>query len=212
MSDHKLRDDLKNKMNEMYKNYRKGEEQAESADVEPPAATEEVPVESYARELTNPSHEELVQKLNEAEQKTNQYWERILRLQADAENADRRTKRDVESAHKFALEKFVAELLPIIDSLELALTSVPANMQAAAESVTSGVQLTLKMFYAAMEKFGVKQVNPLSEPFDPDHQQAISVQVDPNVKPGTVISVLQKGYTLNDRLIRPALVVVSKAE
>lgn len=162
--------------------------------------------------LSHPSYQELMQKLDEADQKANQHWERVLRLQAENENMQRRLERDVASAHKYALEKFVGELVPIIDSLELCITSVPAAMRDAAEPIVDGVKLTLKMFYAAMEKFGVKQVNPVSEPFDPAFQQAISMQVDPAVKPGTVISVLQKGYTLNNRLVRPALVVVAKAE
>ena len=160
--------------------------------------------------LEHPSYQELLKKLDETEQKCNDYWERILRMQADAENAARRQERDVANAHKYALDKFVFELLPIIDSLELCITSVPADMQKSADSVIEGVKMTLKMFYNAMEKFGVKQVNPVSEPFDPEFSQAISMQVDPSVKAGTVISVLQKGYTLNNRLVRPALVVVSK--
>lgn len=162
--------------------------------------------------LTHPSYEELMQKLDEAEQKADQNWERVLRMQADSENAMRRAEREVASAHKYALEKFVAELLPIVDSLELCEASVPKEMRASCQSVLEGVNLTLKMFYSAMEKFGIKQVDPVSEPFDPEFQQAISMQVDRSVEPGTVISVLQKGYTLNNRLIRPALVVVSKAE
>jgi len=160
--------------------------------------------------LTHPSHQELLQKLDEAENTANQHWERILRMQAENENALRRAERDVASAHKYALEKFVSELLPIIDSLELCLTSVPKEMQAQAASVLEGVKLTLKMFYAAMEKFGVKQVNPVGDPFNPEFEQAISMQEHPSAKPGTVLSVLQKGYTLNNRLIRPALVVVAK--
>jgi molecular chaperone GrpE len=162
--------------------------------------------------LTLPSHEELLQKLDEADAKVNQHWERILRMQAENENAMRRAERDVASAHKYALEKFVAELLPIVDSLELCIVNVPDDMKKKAHSVIEGVELTLKMFYSAMEKFGIKQVNPLSQPFDPEFEQAISMQVDATVKPGTVLSVLQKGYTLNNRLIRPALVVVAKAE
>lgn len=157
------------------------------------------------------AHEELMQKLGEAEQKANQYWERIMRMQAESDNAQRRMERDIANAHKFALDKFVAELIPIVDSLELCVTNVPAEMQQAANSVIEGVHLTLKMFYAAMEKFGIKQVNPVSESFDPEFQQAISTVEDPEVQPGTVVSVLQKGYTLNNRLIRPALVVVAKA-
>lgn len=162
--------------------------------------------------LSHPSYEELLQQLGEAEQKMNQYWERILRMQAENDNVLRRTERDVASAHKYALEKFALELLPIVDSLELALTSVPEDMKAQAASIIEGVNLTLKMFYQAMDKFAIKQVNPLSQPFNPEFEQAISMQVDPTVKPGTVVSVLQKGYTLNNRLLRPALVVVSKTE
>lgn len=153
--------------------------------------------------------DEKQQKLEEAEQKAAQYWERLLRMQAENENAMRRMERDVANAHKYALDKFVAELLPIIDSLELCISN---TSEESAASVIEGVNLTLKMFYAALEKFGVKQVNPVDQPFDPEHQQAISMQYDPAVKPGTVISVLQKGYTLNERLLRPALVIVSKAE
>jgi molecular chaperone GrpE len=162
--------------------------------------------------LTHPAYEELQQKLEETEQKVSQHWERILRMQADSENALRRAERDVTNAHKYALEKFAIELLPIIDSLELCISSVSPELQAAAGSVIEGVNLTLKMFYSALEKFEIKQVNPIGEVFDSEHQQAISLQYDPSVKPGTVISVLQKGYTLNSRLLRPALVVVSKAE
>lgn len=161
--------------------------------------------------LSHPSHQELLKQLDEAEQKANQYWERILRMQADAENAARRSERDVGNAHKYALEKFAGELLPIIDSLELCVTNADKDPKSAA-AIIEGVNLTLKMLYAALEKFGIKQINPVSEPFDPEFQQAISMQNDPKAKPGTVISVLQKGYTLNNRLLRPALVVIAKNE
>ena len=164
-----------------------------------------------AEDNENLSYEALLEKCSTAEQQAKEHWERILRMQAENENARRRAERDVESAHKFALEKFINELIPIIDSLELCVTKVPEGMQAAAESVIEGVHLTLKMFYAAMDKFGVKQVDPVEQPFDPEFQQAISMQVDKTVPAGTVLSVLQKGYTLNNRLIRPALVVVSKS-
>lgn len=162
--------------------------------------------------LEHPSYQALMKQLDEAELKANQHWERVLRMQAENENLLRRAERDIANAHKYALEKFIAELLPIVDSLELSVTKVPENLQDAAAPVVEGVNLTLKMFYSAMEKFGIQQVNPVSEAFDPEFQQAISMQYDPNVKPGTVLAVLQKGYTLNNRLLRPALVVVSKAE
>lgn len=172
----------------------------------------EADVQQTEQMLTELSHEELIQKLNEAEQKGNDYWERLLRMQAESENAARRAERDVSNAHKYALEKFVNDLLPIIDSLELSSTKVSGDMQKAAQPVIDGVELTLKMFYNTLEKFGVKQVNPVGEAFDPDTQQAISMQEDPAAKPGTVLSVLQKGYTLNNRLVRPALVVVAKGK
>jgi len=156
--------------------------------------------------LSHPSYEELMQQLTEAEQKVNQYWERILRMQAETDNAARRSERDVANAHKYALEKFALELLPIIDSLDLCVNNEAGN------SLIEGVNLTLKMFYAAMEKFGVQQVNPIDQAFDPEFQQAISMQYDPAVAAGKVLSVLQKGYTLNGRLLRPALVVVSKSK
>lgn len=162
--------------------------------------------------LDHPSYQELLKKLNEAEQKSSQYWERLLRMQAESDNVARRTERDIANAHKYALEKFINELLPIVDSLELSVTTVNEDLRRAAAPVIDGVNLTLKMFYAAMEKFGIKQINPINEAFDPEFQQAISVHFDPSVKPGTVVSVLQKGYTLNNRLIRPALVIVAKAE
>lgn len=161
--------------------------------------------------LEHPSYQELLQKLDEAEHKANQNWERVLRMQAESDNAARRAERDVASAHKYALEKFANELLPIVDSLELCLTSVPEGVAEPTKSVIEGVKLTLKMFYTAMDKFGIKQVNPVGELFEPEFQQAISMQEDKSVKPGTVLNVLQKGYTLNNRLLRPALVIVSSS-
>lgn len=156
--------------------------------------------------LEHPSYLELQSKLTEAEEKTTQYYERMLRMQAETENAQRRVQRDIENAHKYGLEKFATELLPIIDNLERALAIPDAKHN----SVLEGVNLTLQMFYSALEKFGITQVNPLTQPFNPDLHQAVSTQPDPDVQPNTVINVLQKGYLLNNRLIRPALVVVSK--
>lgn len=161
--------------------------------------------------LEHPSYEELMQKLNEAEQKADQNWERVLRMQAEAENAKRRAERELDNAYKYALEKFVNNLLPVVDSLELCLVSVPNEMQKAAGSVIEGVQMTLKLFLTELEKAGVKQVNPVNEAFNPETQQAIQTLASDTVAPGMVISVLQKGYTLNQRMVRPALVVVAKA-
>jgi len=160
--------------------------------------------------LEHPSYEEMLQQLNEAEEKANQNWDRALRVQAEMQNVERRASMDVEKAHKYALEKFSMELLPVIDGLEMAMNA-HANEDHQDGSLLDGVNMTHKMFKNALEKFGVVQVNPELQPFNPEHHQAVSTQVDPSVAPGTVLNVLQKGYLLNGRLIRPALVVVSKA-
>jgi len=157
--------------------------------------------------LDHPSYLELQSKLTEAEEKADHNWDRVLRIQADMDNMQRRVSRDIENAHKYGLEKFVLELLPIVDSLERA-TLLSSDQQ---HSVLEGVTLTLKMLYSAFEKFGIQQIDPLSSPFNPELHQAVSTDVDATVAPNTVLSVLQKGYLLNSRLIRPALVVVSKA-
>ncbi len=165
---------------------------------------------SDAELLEHPSYIELQKKLTEAETKANEHWERMLRMQAETDNASRRVERDIANAHKYALEKFALELLPIVDSLERA---IEAHMteETGTGSLLDGVNLTLKMFTTALEKFGIQQINPLGEAFNPEWHQAVSAQADPTAKPGTVLAVLQKGYLLNNRLIRPALVVVSTA-
>lgn len=159
--------------------------------------------------MLDPSNEESQPKLTEEEEKYNQLWDRLLRTQAEIGNLQRRAERDVSNAHKFALEKFVLELLPVIDSLERALAAHNED-DSSSGSLLDGVDITLKMLYAAFEKFDIQQVDPLSHAFNPELHQAVSTQLDPKAKPGTVLSVLQKGYLLNNRLIRPALVVVSK--
>jgi len=160
--------------------------------------------------LEHPSYLELQNKLTEAEAKANQYWDRMLRMQAETDNMKRRVERDIENAHKYGLEKFILELLPVIDSLERAIAHPTEEESGEGEGVLEGVKLTLKMLYNALSKFGIEQIDPLSQPFNPELHQAVSTHADPNVQSGTVLSVLQKGYLLNNRLIRPALVVVAK--
>jgi molecular chaperone GrpE len=155
------------------------------------------------------SYKELQQQLIEAEEKANKNWNDLLLKQAEMDNLRRRVERDVANAHKYALEKFILELLPIIDGLERAITA-HSNEESGAGSLLDGVNLTLKMFYAALEKGGVQQINPLDQLFNPELHQAVSTQADPAAKPGTVLSVLQLGYLLNSRLIRPALVIVAQ--
>jgi molecular chaperone GrpE len=156
----------------------------------------------------HPSFIELQTKLTQAEEKANQNWERLLRQQADTDNQQRRAERDIANAHKYALEKFIPELLPVIDSMERSLEI--SSAEHSVNAVLEGINLTLKMFYDVLKKADVVQIDPKGQPFNPDFHQAVSVQEGTNLKPGTVVNVLQKGYTLNNRLIRPALVVVSK--
>ncbi len=133
-----------------------------------------------------------------------------LRAQADAQNVKRRAEQDVEKARKFALERFTGELLPVVDNLERALEAASGD-DATVKPIHEGVELTLKSFLDVLKKFNVEMVAPEGEPFDPQLHQAMSMVENPDVEPNTVIAVMQKGYTLNGRLVRPAMVMVSKS-
>ena len=132
-----------------------------------------------------------------------------MRAQADAVNIQRRAEMDVEKARKFALERFASDLLPVVDNLERALEA--SGNSDAHDAVVEGVELTLKSLIDVLEKNGVTAVDPHGEPFDPQVAQAMSMVENPDVEPNTVIGVMQKGYLLKDRLLRPAMVMVSKA-
>jgi len=132
-----------------------------------------------------------------------------LRAQADAANVQRRAEQEIDKARKFALDRFVGELLPVVDNMERALSA--ATDSGAEASISEGLELTLKSFMDALKKTGVEIVDPQGEPFDPQLAQAMSMVENPDVEPNTVIAVMQKGYTLNGRLVRPAMVMVSKA-
>lgn len=136
--------------------------------------------------------------------------ENALRAQADAQNARRRAEQDVEKAHKFGLERMVNDLLPVVDNLERALSAIDASNEALAP-VAEGIQLTLKSFIDSLARHHVVAVDPQGAPFDPQLHQAVSAVPNPDVEPNTVLNVFQKGYTLHGRLVRPAMVVVSKA-
>ena len=131
----------------------------------------------------------------------------VLYAKAEGENIRRRAMEDLDKARKFALEKFSGELLAVKDSLEAALGVDNATL----ESYRDGVELTLKQLTSVFEKFHVSEINPVGEKFDPNKHQAIST-VESDAEPNTVINVLQKGYLLNDRVLRPALVMVAKAK
>jgi molecular chaperone GrpE len=152
--------------------------------------------------------DELQQELEEARAKSEDNWNKLLRTQAELENHRKRSRREIENAHKYAIEKFAAELLPVKDSLELGLTHT--GEQADAQKLHEGMALTLKMLSQVMEKFNIEEVNPQGQPFDPERHQAMTVQENAELEPNSVISVMQKGYVLNGRLLRPAMVIVSK--
>ncbi|WP_194441583.1 nucleotide exchange factor GrpE [Pseudoalteromonas simplex] len=147
--------------------------------------------------------------LEAAKQTINDQKDSVVRAAADVENMRRRAAQDVEKAHKFALEKFANELLPVIDNLERAIEfSDKENEQL--KPVLEGIEMTVKSFNDAVSKFGVEIVNPQGEQFNPEFHQAMSIQPSNDVAPNTVLAVMQKGYTLNGRLLRPAMVMVSK--
>ncbi|HVV68278.1 MAG TPA: nucleotide exchange factor GrpE [Gammaproteobacteria bacterium] len=176
----------------------------------------EIKAEAAALALEHPDYAELEAKLNEAEEKLNaansaleEHKNQLLRAHADLDNIRKRTEKDIANAHKYGLERLINELLPVIDSMERGLTLDVTENEFAAR-VNEGLQMTLKLFLDTLAKFGVKPVDPLNQPFNPELHQAISMQENPEAQPNTVLQVLQKGYLLNDRLIRPALVVVAK--
>lgn len=133
-----------------------------------------------------------------------------LRTLADAQNIRRRSEKDIENARKFALEKFAGELLGVVDNLERALDTADKDNEAV-KPLAEGVELTQKSLVDALAKFNVVQLDPVGEPFDPQFHQAMSMVENPDVEPNTVTVVMQKGYTINERLLRPAMVMVSKA-
>ena len=153
---------------------------------------------------------ELEQRLAEAEAKAEENWDKAVRAQAELENVRRRAQRDLENAHKYALEKFLNDLLPIQDSMEMGLVAA-RDESADVAKLREGSELILKMFADLMDKNGIEAIDPEGHPFDPEHHQAMTLLESPDHEPNTVVSVMQKGYKLNDRLVRPAMVVVSKA-
>lgn len=155
-------------------------------------------------------HTDLTALLEDARGKADAHWDQMVRTQAEMENLRKRSERDLANAHKFALERFASELLPVKDSLELGLAAFTAE-NADPEKLKEGVALTLQMLTTALDKAAINEVNPQDERFDPDFHQAMSMQERADVEPNTVVTVVQKGYTLNGRLIRPAMVIVSKA-
>ncbi|OBS10330.1 nucleotide exchange factor GrpE [Acidihalobacter prosperus] len=153
--------------------------------------------------------EALHRDLQEMKDKAQTHWDQFVRAQAELDNLRKRAERDLANAHKYALERFANELLPVKDSLELGMGA--ADGADAVASIREGMELTLRMFGQVLAKFGIEEVNPVGERFDPERHQAMTMQPSGEQPPNTVLGVMQKGYVLNDRLLRPAMVVVSKA-
>lgn len=161
-------------------------------------------------EAPQESVEDLKRQLAEATEKASTYWDSLLRQKAEVENLQKRASRDVENARKYALEKFVSELLAVKDSMELGLDAA-SKPETEVTAIQEGLELTLKMLNTTLDKFGIQEINPQDEKFDPQWHEAMAMQPIPNVEEGTVVLVHQKGYQLNDRLLRPARVIVAKA-
>ncbi len=155
-----------------------------------------------------PDHQELTGLLEDERAKADENWNKVMHLQAELENVRKRNARDLENAHKFALEKIALELLPVRDSMELGIQAASGE-QVDPEKLMEGAELTLKMLSSALEKFEIIAVDPGGEKFNPELHQAMSTQAVTDIPNNTVVTVVQKGYTLNGRLIRPALVIVS---
>jgi molecular chaperone GrpE len=162
-----------------------------------------------SEELGAGSVAQMEQRLGEATRKAEENWDRFVRAQAEIENVRRRAEKDLQNAHKFALERFAKELLAVVDSLELGLQAAGAN-EANADGLREGMELTLKQLSSVLERFDVKPIDPAGERFNPEFHQAMATETDNEVEPNTVVRVFQKGYLLHDRLLRPALVVVAQ--
>jgi molecular chaperone GrpE len=173
----------------------------------PPPGSPEQPIdpEAQAPEAeteTMPSPQDMIRKL---ELQAQEHYDAWLRAKAEADNIRKRAQADVANAHKYAVEGFATELLPVRDALEAALAAENTSI----EALRQGVELTLKQVNAAFDRFAVREINPAGEKFDPHRHQAMTT-VESEKAPNTVVHVLQKGYTLNDRILRPALVTVAK--
>jgi molecular chaperone GrpE len=156
------------------------------------------------------SIEDLQKQLKQAEKKAEENWDKAVRAQAEMENLKRRTQKDLENAHKYGLEKFSKELLSVIDSLELGIQASTSDNPEVV-SLREGSELTIKQFETVFAKFNIEALDPTGETFNPELHQAMTMQPSADVAPNTVLNVFQKGYNLNGRLIRPAMVVVSQA-
>jgi len=192
------------------------EETTDQADVQQDAIdTEEILVGEVVTEEEPVEAEEgavdLAAELEKANATANDNWGKLLLAKAEVENIRRRTQKDIEKAHRFSIEKFAKEMLPVVDSLEMGLAAANES-EAETTALKEGMELTYKQLISSLEKSGVVQVNPIGDAFNPDLHQAISMVPSPDHEPNSVMQVFQKGYTLNDRLLRPAMVIVAQSQ
>ena len=183
------------------------EENALATEAEEQAHLEDVlPVHADPADGEDSSIEEQLQK---AQLTIKEYWDQIMRMRAEIENNRKRAERDIENAHKYAIKNFAESLLPVIDSMEMGQSAAVAE-NATLDSIREGSELTMNMLNQVMERTGLQQFDPLGEKFDPEKHQAISMVEIADAESGSIIQVMQKGFQLNERLIRPAMVVVAK--
>ena len=166
--------------------------------------------EMSTEEVTDAALGEALKKLVDAEEVASRANDDLLRVQAEMQNLRRRSEQDIEKAHKYSQEKFSTELLSVMDNLERALAAAANHEDDTVKAIYEGVDLTLKSFTDCFNRFHIEAVDPMGEPFDPQLHQAMTIIENAEVEPNTVIEVMQKGYTLHGRVIRPAMVVVSK--
>ena len=179
-------------------------EDAELEDVVPHATDDEANAADG-----NEDEESLEVQLDKAQQTVKDYWDQMMRLRAEIENNRKRAERDIENAHKYATRGLLEDLLPVVDSMEMGQVAAMAE-NATLESIREGSEMTMNMFVQVLEKNGLQPVNPLGEKFDPEKHQAISMTEVEGAESNTVVEVMQKGFLLNDRVVRPAMVVVAK--
>jgi molecular chaperone GrpE len=153
----------------------------------------------------------LRQQLEQASRRADEHWDKLLRVQAEMDNLRRRAEKDLQQAHKFALEKFARELLPVVDSIELGMLAATGD-SAETTRLREGTELTLRLFLGVLEKFGATPVNPLGQKFNPEQHQAVGMEPSAETEPNTVLKVFQKGWLLNERLLRPAMVVIAQPQ
>ncbi len=173
-------------------------------------ADEQQTLDQQTPEQPTGAAEDLTARVQELEEQLAAAQDQALRMVADLQNVRRRAEQDVEKAHKFALEKFAGDLLAVVDTLQRGLEMSDPNDEAI-KPMREGMELTLKMFDDTLRRYQVEALNPEGEPFNPEQHQAMAMQESASAEPGSVLKVFQKGYLLNGRLLRPAMVVVSKA-